>query len=252
MRKHVLLGIALACVTTLVITDTASAQLLRGRSGRGMSSYGGYGGYGNYGSMPYSNSYYGDGQAYGYNTYGQGYYGTNQGYLNPGYAQFQQGGYYGAPSMTSGSPVTYQNQAFYAGPQDPNAALVRVMVPTPDAQVWIDNQPTQPQGTQRLFISPPLDRGSSYSYQIKATWRDQNGREVTRERTVPIRAGLQAMANFMDNQQQGQQPVSDQNDQQQNRQQRSSDLGTQQPNRQPAVDRTGTNTNPNRPNPQDR
>lgn len=280
MRRNLLLGIALACVTTLVIADTASAQLFRGRGGRGMMMNGGYGG-SNWGYPGYTNFGYGPNYSGG-----QIYNGFNQPYMAQGWGQNFYGQGYGAPSYgapsIAGSPVNYQNQAFYAGPgqQNPNAATVHIQVPAPDAQVWIDNQATQNQGTDRLFVSPPLDPNSRYQYHIKARWRDQNGREVTRERDVPVRAGQQQMVSFLDGQQTSQpqldrqQPVNDQLDRQpQTTQPANPPRNPQQPatvpppqpdrtNTAPPVDRTTnpnrtspppvdrTNPNPNRPNPQ--
>ena len=74
-------------------------------------------------------------------------------------------------------------------------ASVRVMVPTREAKVWFENEATKQQGTDRLYTSPPLERGRPYHYTIKASWLE-NGREITREQTVPVRAGQEAVANF--------------------------------------------------------
>jgi uncharacterized protein (TIGR03000 family) len=74
---------------------------------------------------------------------------------------------------------------------------VRVMVPTREAKVWFENEATKQQGTDRLYSSPPLEKGRPYYYTIKATWME-NGREVSREQTVPVRAGQQVVANFND------------------------------------------------------
>jgi len=45
-----------------------------------------------------------------------------------------------------------------------------------------------------MFTTPPLDSGN-YSYRISAAW-DQNGRQVTQERTVNVRAGQTATVDF--------------------------------------------------------
>jgi uncharacterized protein (TIGR03000 family) len=78
-----------------------------------------------------------------------------------------------------------------------DAVNVRVMVPTREAKVWFENEATRQQGTDRLYTSPPLEKGRAYYYTIKASWME-NGREVTREQTVPVRAGQQVVANFND------------------------------------------------------
>jgi uncharacterized protein (TIGR03000 family) len=74
---------------------------------------------------------------------------------------------------------------------------VRVMLPTREARVWFENEATQQRGTDRFYTSPPLEQGRAYYYTIKASWLE-NGREVTREQTVPVRAGQQVVANFND------------------------------------------------------
>jgi uncharacterized protein (TIGR03000 family) len=74
---------------------------------------------------------------------------------------------------------------------------VRVMVPTREAKVWFENEATKQQGTDRLYSSPPLEKGRPYYYTIKASWME-NGREVSREQTVPVRAGQQVVADFND------------------------------------------------------
>jgi hypothetical protein len=50
-------------------------------------------------------------------------------------------------------------------------------------------------GFERDFISPPLERGQEYTYTLRASWME-NGKEVTREKSVPVRAGQEAMADF--------------------------------------------------------
>jgi uncharacterized protein (TIGR03000 family) len=74
-------------------------------------------------------------------------------------------------------------------------ASVRVMVPTREAKVWFENEATKQQGTDRIYTSPPLEKGRPYHYTIKASWLE-NGREITREQTVPVRAGQEVVANF--------------------------------------------------------
>jgi uncharacterized protein (TIGR03000 family) len=74
---------------------------------------------------------------------------------------------------------------------------VRVMVPTREAKVWFESEATKQEGTDRFYTSPPLEKGRQYNYTIKASWME-NGREVTREKTVPVRAGQQVVANFND------------------------------------------------------
>jgi len=43
----------------------------------------------------------------------------------------------------------------------------------------------------RMFTSPPLDPNKTYTYRAKATWTDQSGKSMTREKEVDVRAGQQ-------------------------------------------------------------
>jgi uncharacterized protein (TIGR03000 family) len=76
-----------------------------------------------------------------------------------------------------------------------NQVLVRVRVPSPDARVWIQDMLSQRQGTERLFISPPLEAGSTYSYIIRASWME-NGKEVSRDQKVRVTPGQPATVAF--------------------------------------------------------
>jgi uncharacterized protein (TIGR03000 family) len=75
------------------------------------------------------------------------------------------------------------------------AAHLTVAVP-PDAQVWIESQPTMQAGAVRHFKSAPLTPGKEYSYDIRARWTDEAG-PVERTRTVTIHAGEQVNVDFM-------------------------------------------------------
>ncbi len=78
-----------------------------------------------------------------------------------------------------------------------DTASIRVLVPRPDAQVWFDDTLMKQKGAERLYSSPPLEPGGNYSYKIRATWTE-NGREVTRERTVPLTRGEEVVVDFTD------------------------------------------------------
>ena len=73
---------------------------------------------------------------------------------------------------------------------------LRVLVASPTAKVYIADQLTQQQGTERLFISPQLDSKETYTYTLKVQWIE-NGREQTRERTVTVSAGSSVTVDFV-------------------------------------------------------
>lgn len=74
-------------------------------------------------------------------------------------------------------------------------ALIRVLVPSPNANLWFDNTPMPQQGSCRLFVSPPLDRGKTYTYTVKASWLER-GRKVSREKLVKVRPGRETVVDF--------------------------------------------------------
>jgi uncharacterized protein (TIGR03000 family) len=86
-----------------------------------------------------------------------------------------------------------------------NQSYVRLQVPA-DAEVWFDGQKTQSTGPDRLYVTPPLDRSKSYSYEVKARWME-NGQPVERTRTVNIQAGTETRESFLG--QSGEQPRRD-------------------------------------------
>jgi uncharacterized protein (TIGR03000 family) len=87
-------------------------------------------------------------------------------------------------------------QSFYRGPGN-TQCMLRVLVPSETAKVFIEDQATQQQGTDRLFVSPPLETGSNYTYTVKAKWME-NGKEKSRDKTVKVSAGDSATVDFVD------------------------------------------------------
>jgi len=154
-------------------------------------------GYGYPGSY-YGSSYYG---SPGYYYSSPGYYSTpyyaDYGYTTPYYAadagtQYYSQPYYGQ-SAAYGQPAT---QSFYAGPNPSTIASMRVLVPRADTQVFFDNNQTQQQGMDRLFQSPALEQGRTYTYTVKARWMDQGGQPVERTRQVMVQPGQQVTVDF--------------------------------------------------------
>jgi uncharacterized protein (TIGR03000 family) len=66
---------------------------------------------------------------------------------------------------------------------------LRVLVPSPKAQVTIDGAATRQSGSERWFVSPPLEPCRSYSYTVAVTWPSNSYTFVTRTRQVAVRAG---------------------------------------------------------------
>ncbi|HEV2948301.1 MAG TPA: TIGR03000 domain-containing protein [Gemmataceae bacterium] len=149
--------------------------------------YGGFPGYWGWGGYyPYDNSYY---NSYPY--YSDSYP-SDYGYdSSPDYG-------YSAPSYSSSPLGEVSTTAPATPPAQPsipdNAVLIGIRVPD-NAQIWVDGEKTTQTGTFREFVTPPLELGQQYSYDIKARWTE-NGQEVVRDRKVTFHGGDRLMVNM--------------------------------------------------------
>jgi uncharacterized protein (TIGR03000 family) len=131
-----------------------------------------------YGGHYYHNGYYNRSYFPWYNDY------TYPTYTYPSYS------YYYAPS------APYYEPPIQAAPAPAaDIAYIRVIAPDPQARVWFDGAATRQTGADRLFSTPSLTIGSTYSYRIRAAWM-QDGREVAQERTVSVAPGQTTMVDF--------------------------------------------------------
>jgi uncharacterized protein (TIGR03000 family) len=196
--------------------------------------YGGWGGYRGYGGWGYGGwghrgwggywggyypRYYGWGgyypRYYGYGGYYGGYYPGSYGYAGlgyggyyPGYVTNSSGGYYPGYTYASGpvysgnivaaagppATVNGTRQASYYTPAADNKAHLHVHVPA-GARVWVGGAATTQTGTERDFVSPELNPGKTYSYEVKARWT-QDGQPVEETRTVKVRANETSNVRF--------------------------------------------------------
>jgi uncharacterized protein (TIGR03000 family) len=151
-----------------------------GGYGWGGYGYGGYG-YGGYGYYPYGG--FGRGLfGGGYPYYGGRYYGGYYDNYPYGYTPDYGGPSYSAPTANAAAIPD-------------NAALIDVRVPA-NAEVFIDDQKTKQSGPMREFVTPSLNPGQEYSYDIRARWME-NGQEVVRDRKVTFHAGDRLALNMM-------------------------------------------------------
>jgi uncharacterized protein (TIGR03000 family) len=58
----------------------------------------------------------------------------------------------------------------------------------PDAEIWIEGAKTLQRGGLRQFISPPIQPGRSYTYEVKVNWME-NGQERTQTETIKVMPG---------------------------------------------------------------
>jgi uncharacterized protein (TIGR03000 family) len=170
------------------------------KAARKSGSYGSNGSYGSYGS--YGGSYV---ASYGgsYGSYGG--YGSNGSY---GGTSYYGGGYYDDGVIYDSAPATEMSPVDGAGPpptpspelnpegaaippQEPSAsateAAIFVSLPE-DAKVFVNDRPTTSVGAERHYISRGLDRGRSYSYQLRVEFQ-RDGQPVVEDKLVRLQAG---------------------------------------------------------------
>jgi uncharacterized protein (TIGR03000 family) len=114
-------------------------------------------------------------------------YYSRQSVYYPGYpyAATSANYYDSAPAYGFMPSANYAYGAYAPAPA--NTARIRLVVPA-DARVWFDNKATTQSGAMRNFESPALMPGHQYGYDVKAQWRDKDGKEVTRTRHVDVSA----------------------------------------------------------------
>jgi uncharacterized protein (TIGR03000 family) len=180
--------------TAAAVADTVAAVVATAVDMAAVTN-GGHGGGYNHGG--YNHGYYHHGYGYYPGIYGGAYpwYGADTSYdTYPRYS------YYNASAVQYNDPPAqyYSPAAQYYAPPAPvvnDFANVNVIVPDPQARVWFDGNATSQAGTERLFHMPSLTMGSTYNYQIRASWM-QGGREVSQVRTVSVTPGQTTMVDF--------------------------------------------------------
>jgi uncharacterized protein (TIGR03000 family) len=84
-------------------------------------------------------------------------------------------------------PGRMGQRSFYYQPEATGAVLLQVRVPA-DAEILIDGAKTTQRGTLRQYISPPLEPGKNFTYEITAKYTE-DGKEVSRTHRQVVRAG---------------------------------------------------------------
>jgi uncharacterized protein (TIGR03000 family) len=79
-------------------------------------------------------------------------------------------------------------RSYYQPAAASDVANIEVVLPDAQARVWFDGNSTTSTGKDRLFHSPALASGSTYTYRLKASWM-RDGRTVTQERTISVTPG---------------------------------------------------------------
>ncbi len=136
---------------------------------------------------------YGGGYRAGYSQYSpyRNYYWNNPTYGYRRQVRSKITNFKNDPSQTnirsSFYPNTGKTEELLPAPAK-TEARIEIRVPVSDARIWFGNKKTSQQGLVRDFISPPLEPGKKYRYQLRAVWREQ-GVEVERNRAIEVQAG---------------------------------------------------------------
>src|SRR5262249_8764270 len=128
---------------------------------------------------------------YGY----PGYYGYPRYYAYPYYYPYAVPVY--QPTYVVPAPATSSaTPASPASAVSANAAQLQVVLPDANAEVWMQGRKMPSNGSAtRVFASPSLEPGKSYTYTVTAAWF-QNGKMVKEERSVPVTAGATQVVDF--------------------------------------------------------
>jgi uncharacterized protein (TIGR03000 family) len=110
-------------------------------------------------------------------------------YTQPGYSGRSTPSYSYTPSYYY-SPSTVRPMS-----ESARAASVDLRVPA-NAEVWVDGSLTSQRGEARTFQTAPFAPGQSFTYDIRARWKDAGGKEVDQTRQVSLQAGQNMKVDF--------------------------------------------------------
>jgi uncharacterized protein (TIGR03000 family) len=154
----------------------------RGSNGYYGGYYPNFSSYGYYGGYPYNAAYYPN---YGGSV--SGYQGSN---YNPGYYNSYLPDFNGGTTQPYGSYDT--NTPLETSE---NSAVISVHVPLALADVAFDGKLTTSTGKDRVFTTPELTPGKTYTYTVTANWTD-GGVARDETRTVQVQAGQRSTVDF--------------------------------------------------------
>jgi uncharacterized protein (TIGR03000 family) len=100
---------------------------------------------------------------------------------------------YTTPLTTTQSMVPEPTGPIQVPPAD--AALIRLYVPDPYAEIWFNDARTYSTGSTRYYVSPDLASSKPYYYEVTARWT-HDGQAVTEDRRVSVSPGATAVVDF--------------------------------------------------------
>jgi uncharacterized protein (TIGR03000 family) len=91
-------------------------------------------------------------------------------------------------------PTAPANEESPAPPNEEGTCKVTVLVPA-DAELDFNGTQMSQTGTERVFVTPPLEPGSNYRYTIRARWTE-DGKPVEQTRKVGVKPGGEVRVDF--------------------------------------------------------
>ena len=74
---------------------------------------------------------------------------------------------------------------------DKDRVYLKIQVPQANAALTFNGTATTQKGTERSFVSPPLEANGAYAYTVQTTWEPNNYTKITRLRLVDVAPGKQ-------------------------------------------------------------
>jgi len=94
------------------------------------------------------------------------------------------------PSLYPAIPEPAQEVIVVAmGGEDKTRARIDMQVPAANAKVYLDGVLTKQTGLNRRFVTPKINPGRQYSFDVEVVWQDETGMSHQLRRTLNLRAG---------------------------------------------------------------
>jgi uncharacterized protein (TIGR03000 family) len=75
-------------------------------------------------------------------------------------------------------------------------AYITIQLPVDRADVWIEGVNSVQDKASQDYVSPPLETGKKYYYEVRARWTDAYGKPVEAKRSFPIQPGKPLLVDF--------------------------------------------------------
>jgi uncharacterized protein (TIGR03000 family) len=163
-----------------------------GWHGGGGSWQGGSGDFHRGGYYPYYQNRFGWDDGF-YPGYGIGYYRGYYGVYTPSYSSYDGVPYYPDSNVIYSSPS-------YTAPAPPavaeDRAYMTIQLPVDTADVWIEGVKSVQDKASQNYVSPQLETGKKFYYEVRARWTDAKGKSVEAKRSFPIYTGKPVLVDF--------------------------------------------------------